>query len=332
MVAEFASTDRVRTMFRRWLLLLALPACSGPMMTADAGAVEPYCGTVRWDRNVVNAEVGPFMDSPRAGSGCLRLARTETTFELTETFFDEPSGARGHCRYAGTITGFQARVMEGECRYVSATREGRLFDLRGNFQISGSAVSGFGDELNLTLEGKVEEVGSVRKLENGAYVERDGFQQAIVGTVKVQHLTKQEAPSMPLLNDAGITEPSCPSSLDGCWRTALNPTIVVNANEPECQAIAAQYPPTHQLDFRMQGGVLDPGYDGNVSTVRAQTSCRFVGDQGNAITPANFWSYELDYSAGATPSLRAWHLRDIDRSGFPIHCELAFITQPVACP
>ncbi len=330
MVAESASKSRVRAMFSRWLLLLALPACSAPVTPMEP--LEPYCGTVRWERNVDTAEVGAIMDSPRAGSGCLQLERTDAAFVLTERFLDAPSGARGHCRYAGTITGFQARVTEGECRYVSPSREGRLFDLRGNFQLSGSAVSGLGDELNLTLEGKVEEVGSVRKFENGAYVERDGFQQAITGTVKVQHLTKQGAPEAPLLADAGVTAPTCPAQVDGCWRTALDPTIVVNAQEPECQAIAARYPQSNVLDFTLKNDVFDPGYDGNVPMVRAQTSCRFVGDEGNAVSPANFWSYEVDASAGATPTLRVWHLRDVDRSGFPIRCELAFTTQPVVCP
>lgn len=312
-------------MFRHGWCVLLLTSCGFAVPNPDAGApTQAYCGAAQWDRSLLLAEVGSFTDRPRLGETCLRFTRDGADFELVDELPDL-APVRGLCRMKGTLSGSTATVTDGECRYDAGARSGRLFELRGSFTFLE------GQSSSISLSGKAEDIGSVRRLVNGGFVERDGFPQLATGTVNVRYeVAFQPRELAPV--DAGVPVPACPSTLDGCWRTALTPTIEVNATEPECQALAAQYPPTRTFDFRVAGTRVDPGTGLSLDGAKRVTTCALVADEGTAVTPATFASYEVDYSDGGVPGVRVWVIRDESRGGFPVRCELSFTSSPQPCP
>lgn len=307
-------------MFRHsWFVLLSLSACNfGPANPEPmTPAAQSYCGVAQWDRSLLLAEVGSFSDRPRLGQTCLRVTPSNGTIELVDLAPDLAATASTFCRMNGTLSNGMATISGGECRYVNSLRGGRLFDLNGTFTfLEGQALA-------ITLTGKVEEVGSVRQFVNGVFIERDGFPQAITGTATVRYQLEFTPQDLPPLGDAGVPSPACPGSLAGCFRTVLTPTIVVNASEAECQALAAEL----TVDVKTTSSSI-----GTWDAVTRIDRCSLVADEGTALTPATFNSYEVDFTDGGTPSIRAWMIRDVSRGGFPIHCELMFTgAEPLAC-
>lgn len=303
----------------RWWWLVVLASCGFSRPSGDAGVeAQVYCGTTRWDLALTLAEVGAFNDTPRLGPSCLRMFPGSGTFELVEDIADQGATARGLCRFTGTLASTTATVTDGECRYDNGSREGRLFDLKGTFTFVP------GGDLTLRLDGKVEEVGSVRRLVGGVWVEREGFPQAITGSATVRYETKFEVRTLPSLADAGVPQPACPSERTGCWQTAWTSTVVVGAGEAECVTEAAQLPAA-------QVEVIDGGIVGLESVARV-TKCSVVGDQGNAVLPAAFSSLEVDFSDGGVPALNAWRIVDVARGAGVVRCEVAFSGTAAPCP
>ncbi|MGV3621103.1 MAG: hypothetical protein ACO1OB_09820 [Archangium sp.] len=302
-------------MFRHsWCLLLVTGCNFGPAPEPTA-PVQTYCGVAQWDRSLLLAEVGSFADRPRLGETCLRVTPGNGTIELVDEAPDLAATARTFCRMSGTLSNGTATITGGECRYVNSLRSGRLSDVRGTFTFLEAQA------LSISLDATVEEVGSVRKYVNGAFLERDGFPQAITGTATLRYELEFSLQDAPALGDAGIPSPECPASLDGCWRTMLTPTIVVNDGEAECQALAA--PVTVDVKTTSSSIETTTKWD----AVKRIDRCSLVADEGTAVTPATFNSYEVDFGDGGTPSIRAWMIRDVNRGGFPIHCELMFTGQ-----
>lgn len=307
-------------MFRHSWFVLLLTACNFGPAPEPTAPVQTYCGVAQWDRSLLLAEVGAFTDRPRLGETCLRVTPQNGTIELVDLAPDLATTARTFCRMRGTLDGSTATISGGECSSVNALRGSRLFDLTGTFPFIE------GQPLSISLSGKVEEVGSVRQLVNGVFVERDGFPQAITGTVTLRYELQFALQDAPSLGDAGLAAPDCPASLDGCWRTTLAPTIVVNAGEAECQALAA--PLTVDVKTTRSSIETTARWDAVTRVER----CSLVADEGTAVTPATFNSYEVDFSDGGVPSIRAWMIRDVNRGGFPVRCELVFTgAEPAAC-
>lgn len=299
-------------MFRHSWFVVLLTACNFGPAPEPTAPVQTYCGVAQWDRALILAEVGSFNDRPRLGETCLRVSPSNGTIELVDVAPDMAATARTFCRMNGTLSGSTATISSGECRYVNSLRGGRLFDINGTFTFLEAQA------LSISLSGKVEEVGSVRQLVNGVFVDRDGFPQAITGTVTIRYELQFSLQDAAPLGDAGIPAPECPASLDGCFRTELTPTIVVNAAEPECQALASSL----TVDVKTTSTSIETSTKWDA--VKRIDRCSLVADEGTAVTPATFNSYEVDFSDGGTPSIRAWMIRDVSRGGFPIHCELRF--------
>ena len=137
------------------------------------------------------------------GETCLLVSPHGGAIELVDLAADLSATADTFCRMTGTLNGTTATISGGECRYVNSLRSGRLFDLVGSF----SFVEG--QPLSISLSGKVEEVGSVRQLVNGVFVERDGFPQAITGTVTVRYEVEFALQDAPPLGEPAFGDVAC---------------------------------------------------------------------------------------------------------------------------